>query len=76
VLEVEPNTFVDRRAEPEDIDGYLPHHYCDEADVRDLLRRFTVVRLRAALHPAPPQLGEGKLGKWVAWARKAGQATD
>ena len=54
VREVEPNTFVDERAEPEDVDGDLPHHYCDEADVRDLLRRFTIVRLWSALHPAPP----------------------
>jgi tellurite methyltransferase len=75
VREVEPNTFIDERAEPEDVDGDLPHHYCDEADVRDLLRRFTIVRLWSALHPAPPQLGIGLLGKWVAWARKAAQAT-
>ena len=74
-LEVEPNTFVDPRVEPEDLDGYLPHHYCDEADVRDLLRRFTIVRLWPALHPAPPELGEGQVGKWVAWARKTAQAT-
>lgn len=70
VVEVEPNTFVDQRTEPYDFYGYLPHHYCDEADVHDLLRRFTIERLWRALRPAPPQLGEGLVGKWVAWARK------
>ena len=70
VIEVELNTFIDQRTEPEDFDGYLPHHYCDEADVRDLLHHFTIERLWRALRPAPPQLGEGLVGKWVAWARK------
>ena len=64
VLEVEPNTFVDERPDSEDPDAFLPHHYCDEADVRDLLRRFTIERLW-------PELREGMHGKWVAWARKA-----
>ena len=63
LLEVEPNTFVDERPDSEDSDGFLPHHFCDEADVRDLLRRFTLERLW-------PELGEGGRGKWVAWARK------
>ncbi len=63
VLEVEPNTFVDERPDSEDPDAFLPHHYCDEADVRDLLRRFTIERLW-------PELREGMHGKWVAWARK------
>jgi SAM-dependent methyltransferase len=69
-LEVEPNTFVDQRPDSDDPDGYLPHHYCDEADIRDLLGQFTIERLWPALRPAPPELGEGHLGKWVAWARK------
>jgi tellurite methyltransferase len=66
VREVEPNTFVDQRTETEDFDAYLPHHYCDEADVRDLLRHFTIARLWPALQPTD----EGLRGKWVAWARK------
>lgn len=74
-LEVEPNTFVNPRLDSEDIDGYLPHHYCDEADVRDLLRHFTLVRLWPALRPVLPELGQGLDGKWVAWARKTVQAT-
>ncbi len=70
LTEIEPNTFVDQRIDSEDIDGYLPHHYSDEADVRDLLAPFEIVRLWAALHPARPQRGPGNVGKWVAWARK------
>jgi len=65
LLEVEPNTFVDERPDSEDADGFLPHHFCDEADVRDLLRRFSLERLWADSSPS------GR-GKWVAWARKAG----
>jgi tellurite methyltransferase len=67
VLEVEPNTFVDERPDSEDPDGFLPHHYSDEADIRDLLRRFTVERLW-------PEPGAGSHGKWVAWARKTAHA--
>jgi SAM-dependent methyltransferase len=74
-LEVEPNTFVDQRAEPDDLDGYLPHHYCDEADVRDLLHDFTIVRLWPALRSAPLEFGEGQVGKWVVWAQKTAQTT-
>ncbi|MDZ4720874.1 MAG: class I SAM-dependent methyltransferase [Roseiflexaceae bacterium] len=64
IHEVEPNTFVDERADSEDSDGYLPHHYCDEADVRDLLQSFTIERLWVTDHI------DGSHGKWVAWARK------
>lgn len=68
--EVEPNTFVDQRPDSVDIDGYLPHHFCDEADVRDLLKSFEITKLWAALHPGRPERGPGNVGKWVAWARK------
>jgi len=70
IREVEPNTFVDERPDTEDIDGYLPHHFCDEADMRDLLKEFVIDRLWAALHPARPERGPGNVGKWVAWAHK------
>jgi tellurite methyltransferase len=70
VVEVEPDTFIDPRQPPEDLDGFLPHHYCDESEARALLQRFTIERLQPDLRPAPPQLGEGLLGKWVALARK------
>jgi SAM-dependent methyltransferase len=66
VLEVEPNTFVDERSDSDDADGFLPHHFCDEADVRDLLRRFTLERVWL-------DAGPGGRGKWIAWARKASQ---
>jgi SAM-dependent methyltransferase len=63
IREVEPNTFVDERPDSDDPDGFLPHHFCDEADVRDLLRRFTLDQL-----VQDPR--DGFRGKWVAWARK------
>ncbi len=69
-LEVEPNTFVDPGPNTEDIDGYLPHHFCDEAEVRALMQPFQIVRLWAALRPALPARGPGNVGKWVVWARK------
>jgi tellurite methyltransferase len=65
ILEVEPNTFVDERPDSEDPDGFLPHHFCDEADVRDLLRRFTLERVWS-------ETGAMGYGKWVVWARKGG----
>ena len=63
IVEVEPDTFVDERPDSDDPDGFLPHHFCDEADVRDLLSRFTIARLWA-------DPGASSRGKWVAWARK------
>jgi SAM-dependent methyltransferase len=36
ISEIEPDTFVDESPEPDvKDDAFLPHHYCDEADVRD-----------------------------------------
>lgn len=69
-LEPEPNTFIDPRPNPRDIDGYLPHHFCDEADLRDLLKRFTTIRAWEAIHPAKPARGPGMVGKWVVWVQK------
>src|SRR5262249_51273542 len=41
MAEIEPNTFVDQRADLDEMDdGFLPHHFCDEDDVRDLLRPY------------------------------------
>ncbi len=65
ILEVEPNTFVDERG-AEDPDGFLPHHFSDEADLRDLLSAFTIIRLEAA----DPKVAPGRGPKWVAWLRK------
>ena len=70
LTEVEPDTFVDERPDTEDLDGFLPHHFCTEADVRDLLRSFELIKLWADLHEAVTEGVSGKVGKWVAWARK------
>jgi tellurite methyltransferase len=39
-VEIEPFTFVYPRDAPDD--KYLPHHYCDEAELRSLLTDFSV----------------------------------
>lgn len=70
ISEVEPDTFVDERPDSEDADGFLPHHYCDEADARDLLRGFDIIRLWDDTIPSAPGQGSGNRGKWVAWARR------
>jgi SAM-dependent methyltransferase len=69
--EVEPNTFVDRRPGLEDSDdGFLPHHYCDEADLRDLLSSFEIIRLWTSLRESKD--GLATRGKWIASARRPG----
>jgi hypothetical protein len=69
IAEIEPNTFVDRRPNLEDTDdGFLPHHYCDEADLRDLLGSFEIMRLWTSLRESKD--GPGTRGKWIASARK------
>jgi SAM-dependent methyltransferase len=72
LVEVEPNTFVSERTDlPEHDDEFLPHHFCDEADLRDLLCDFDSVNLWADLRDTVSEEGiAGKAGKWVAWARK------
>jgi SAM-dependent methyltransferase len=69
ITEIEPNTFVDERPDLEEMDDdFLPHHYCDEDDLRDLLRPFEIIRLSAPLRQS--QDGAGKRGKWVASVRR------
>jgi hypothetical protein len=51
-------------------DLFLPHHFCDETDARDLLRSFEIIRLWTALRESVSERGAGKVGKWVAWARR------
>jgi SAM-dependent methyltransferase len=70
ISEVEPNTFVDERPDSEDPDGFLPHHFCDEADLRDLLRAFDILKLEADLHEVHLDIGSGLVGKWVAWGQR------
>jgi tellurite methyltransferase len=67
IAEVEPNTFVDERPDMDEMDdGFLPHHYCDEADLRDLLRSFEIIRLWTSLRGSND--GAGMMGKWIASA--------
>ena len=40
--EIEPFTFVYPRSDDTSGDGYLPHHYCDEEELRTLLADFVV----------------------------------
>jgi SAM-dependent methyltransferase len=69
IAEVEPNTFVDRRPDLDETDdGFLPHHYCDEVDLRDLLASFEIIKLWASLRESKD--GRGTRGKWIASARK------
>ena len=68
IAEVEPNTFVDQRSGLDDTDGFLPHHYCNEVDLRDLLGSFEIIRLATSLLESKD--GRGTRGKWIASARK------
>lgn len=70
IVEVEPDTFVDERPQAADSDDFLPHHYCAEADLRDLLSAFEIIRLWADLRPHVSAEESGMIGKWVVWARK------
>ncbi len=70
IVEVEPNTFVDERPNTEDDDGFLPHHFCDEADLRDLFQAFKILKLWADVHEITSASGSGLVGKWVVWARR------
>ena len=69
IAEIEPDTFVDQRPDLDEMDDdFLPHHYCNEDDLRDLLRPFEVIRLWAALRPSQDR--GGMRGKWIALVRR------
>jgi SAM-dependent methyltransferase len=72
LTEVEPNTFVDLgpNLDPTS-DAFLPHHYADEAGVRDLLRGFEITRLEAHFLDKAADEEPASRGYWVAWARKS-----
>lgn len=70
IVEVEPDTFVDERPEPEDLDGFLPHHFCNEADVRELLQPFDIVSLWTIFFETTTKSGSGETGKWIAWVKR------
>lgn len=73
LTEVEPNTFVDERPEANPMeDEFLPHHFCDEADLRDLMQRFEIVQLWGDLQEIEREGVRGLWGKWVVWGRKVG----
>jgi SAM-dependent methyltransferase len=58
VVEVEPNTFRDEHNVMPDGDTFLPHHFCDEADLHDLLNGFEIQSVWA------------DLPRWIALVRK------
>jgi tellurite methyltransferase len=69
ITEVEPNTFVDERPGVEEYsDDFLPHHFCDEADLRDLLRSFDIIKLWADMGESNPH--GGIRSRWVVWVRR------
>ena len=69
IAEIEPNTFVDQRPDIDEMDDdFLPHHYCDEDDLRDLLRPFEIIRLWTCLRKS--QDNAGMRGKWIASVRR------
>ncbi len=71
LTEPEPNTFVDVRPNQHEMsDDFLPHHFCDEADARDLLKSFEVEKLEARLRDKQFDGITAKTGKWVVMARK------
>lgn len=67
LTEVEPDTFVDLSDQPDpQDDAFMPHHYCDEADVRDLLRHFVILRVWEELPGKAADGGLAKRGYWIA----------
>lgn len=71
LTEVEPDTFLDESAQPDlQDDAFLPHHYCDEAEVRELLQAFEIIRVWADLSSETGADGLARRGYWVASARK------
>ena len=71
ISEVEHNTFVDERADLDDMDdGFLPHHYCDESSLRDLLRSFEIIWLKTSLQMS--REAPARRLKWIASARRPG----
>lgn len=71
ITEVEPDTFIDENNQiAEDDDLFLPHHFCSEADLRDLMRDFEIITLTADLFDYTGENGSGKRGKWIVSARK------
>jgi SAM-dependent methyltransferase len=69
--EVEPDTFIDESREPDlTDDAFLPHHYCDKAEVQELLMAFEILRIEADFSDQMDESGLPRRGYWVASARK------
>jgi hypothetical protein len=51
------------------ISQLLPH-FCAEADLHNLLKRFAILKLFEALKPAKPTRDDGLVGQWIVWAHK------
>lgn len=69
--EVEPDTFVDENPNPDfNDDAFLPHHYCDEAEVRDLMASFEIIKLWTDIPESSIETGLPQRGHWIVWARK------
>ncbi|HEX2619577.1 MAG TPA: class I SAM-dependent methyltransferase [Phototrophicaceae bacterium] len=71
LVEVEPNTFVDQRDEIDRLDdAFLPHHFCDEAEVYDLMHSFEIIKIWTDFLAADTPGELPKRGYWVASVRK------
>lgn len=71
LTEIEPDTFVDQSPTPDLMDdAFLPHHYSDETDVRDLLKRFEILKVWPDLSEPAPNSTLARRGYWVASVRK------
>jgi SAM-dependent methyltransferase len=71
ITEIEPDSFVevdDQIDESDDL--YLPHHFCDEANLRDLYSAYDITELYSDLYDYTSEFGSGKAGRWVVTARK------
>lgn len=68
ISEIEPYTFMDETPQFDRTDdAFLPHHFADEAGVRQFLHAFQILKLWAEL----PQGSQSQRGYWVVWAQKS-----
>lgn len=71
LTEIEPNTFIDESADPDlRDDAFIPHHFCDEAEVRDLLRAFEILKVWTDIPPQTDPDSLPRRGYWIASACK------
>ncbi len=71
IIEVEPETYVDDSAQPDDgNDAFLPHHYTDEDELRMLMQRYEILRLWTEFLGETPDGAPAPRGYWVIVARR------